>query len=116
MPIDCELLKWALDALEGVCGFDTALRHEQVIAAIRARLEQKDDEPVAWLVTYKNVLGNEFTVTHIKRPDPHNSILRASPLYLHPPAKQKPSNFCSRCGKRISTDEYSAHTCTPPSE
>jgi len=44
MPIDCELLKWALDALEGVCGFDTALRHEQVIAAIRARLEQMTRE------------------------------------------------------------------------
>jgi len=84
---DRELLKQALDALEGVCGFDTALRHEQVIAAIRARLEQKDDEPVGYVRKYAiEFIGSGGITVIDQKPKSEDDI----PLYLHPPAKNEP--------------------------
>lgn len=29
-------------------------------------------------------------------------------------ALEQPRNFCERCGKRASEDQYHIHTCTPP--
>jgi len=77
---DRELLQQALDALKHhTVQTRTLHKKDEIIIAIRDRLKQKDDEPVA------RVNSEGFIVEIGDLPIEEGSL-----LYLHPPAKQVP--------------------------
>jgi len=100
---DKEAMKLALDALDIVKIHYTRNRHvNEAIAALKERLAQPEQEPVAWLDPWtRNNVTTDYDAYG------NNGI----PLYTHPPQRTE-QNFCSRCGKRTKD----IHTCTPPQE
>jgi hypothetical protein len=82
MTADRELLRKTLDALRPelpATYSEVEEKIEKAIAAIRARLAQNDDEPVAWMAdSGSTVLEGENT----------NPTYYYKPLYLHPPAQK----------------------------
>jgi hypothetical protein len=80
---DKEALKMALEALELAhprFGIATE-KYKQAITAIRARLEQPEQEPVAWMTQARNLVPiSEFTEEEAK-------LYGWNALYLHPPQR-----------------------------
>jgi len=65
---DKEAMKLALDALESkylVCCGAWYVQQDQAITALKERLAQPEQEPVAWLLTDKNI--NSLQVDSIQR-------------------------------------------------
>ena len=89
---DRKLLQFALEHIESGCHGNI-----EVIAAIRARLAQKDDEPVAWRTfdgegnyDLRDYEDNEtYQKEYIER-NGEKYLGWVEPLYLHPPAKYEP--------------------------
>ena len=64
------------------------------IDAIRARLEQKDDEPVAWIL--ETEFGTKFLDLNKLTEILGSQIRNSTPLFLHPPAKNEPLDWATR--------------------
>jgi len=98
---DKEAMKLALDALETLM-IERGSVYEKAIAALKERLAQQEQEPVAWLDPWtRNNVTTDYDAYG------NNGI----PLYTAPPQRTE-QNFCPRCGKRTKD----IHTCTPPKE
>jgi len=121
---DREAMKLALDAFEdthyriisaGLLDQDLLNRNFTVATALRERLAQPEQEPVAWGVFEGNLHDMFFTQPEAqemaKLKGTHAEV---RPFYTTPPQRTE-QNFCSRCGKRT-PDLITIHTCTPPKE
>ncbi len=98
---DKESMKLALEALETLM-IERGSIYEKAIDALKERLAQPEQEPVAWLDPWtRNNVTTDYDAYG------NNGI----PLYTAPPQRTE-QNFCSRCGKRTKD----IHTCTPPKE
>jgi hypothetical protein len=95
---DKQLFKLALDALETLM-IEHGSIYEKAIAALKERLSQPEQEPVA--------IASHGVVNWIA----DKQFQHESDLYTTPPQHTE-QNFCSRCGKRTKD----IHTCTPPKE
>ena len=121
---DREAMKLALDAFEdthyriisaGLLDQDLLNRNFTVATALRERLAQPEQEPVAWGVFEGNLHDMFFTQSEAqemaKLKGTHAEV---RPFYTTPPQRTE-RNFCPRCGKRT-PDLITIHTCTPPKE
>jgi hypothetical protein len=110
---DQELFKLALEALKLLTGawqtFGALDYGDNAIAALKERLAQPEQLPVAW-VCYgaPGKRDIDFEQADI------NGLPIGTNLYTHPPQRTE-QNFCSRCGKRTK-DLITIHTCTPPKD
>ena len=114
-----EAMKLALDALENIIDAiyvnsemeAIAVKHANiVITALKERLAQPEQEPVAWMWDVNN--GGGYTTRDVGLYKTNIPFAKHTPLYAHPPQLEE-RNFCSRCGKRTK-DLTHIHTCTPP--
>jgi uncharacterized phage-like protein YoqJ len=116
---DKEAMAMALDALTYKKWFCLGMgkpndpRLEAAITALKERLAQSEQEPVAWGVFEGNLHDMFFTQSEAqemaKLKGTHAEV---RPFYTTPPQRTE-QNFCPRCGKRTK-DLTHIHTCTPP--
>lgn len=79
---DRELMQQALEALTAYDGTNGASQRKRVLAALRERLAQPEQEPVAWVDEFGNVfpLGAQRGPKHLNEP--------MKPLYTTPPRRE----------------------------
>jgi ssDNA-binding Zn-finger/Zn-ribbon topoisomerase 1 len=131
---DKEAMKLALDALEANQPINYCMnnngekfpmfsndplrqeRNEKAITALKERLAQPEQEPVA-VYGYCPECGAKG-VQRERRPNGNDKCAKG---HTYPSSKATTApqsaeqNFCSRCGKRTA-DLTHIHTCTPPRE
>lgn len=83
MTPDEKLLQQALDALEAHA--DIGIRSDKAIEAIRARLAQPEQEPVAHVVVIGDMVSVSTGSAGLK--SLHN-LGDGAPIYLHPPKRE----------------------------
>ena len=88
---DRELMQMALDALEDVDGIDTetecvTIDVGEVIEALRARLAQPEQEPVAWMEIEKYIDEDNLWDSRKILRDYDNGL--GEPLYTAPPKRE----------------------------
>jgi hypothetical protein len=111
---DRELMQQALDALKFMrpaCFAETTLKAADTsIVALRERLEQPEQEPVAWMTI--NEYGEEDDI-HYECPEGH--LLDGwtyKPLYTHPPTAQpekEPLEYWNAVEGWVKIDEVREH-------
>ena len=82
---------------------------ELVMNKTSAKRSAKKDEALHKALKVLNCLNNDrvYETAWVK------GAINACEEALEQPAQR---NFCERCGKRASKDQYHIHTCTPPQE
>ena len=93
---DREAMRLALKALESGLAFST---HSPVLQALRAQLEQPEQEPVAWMVK----LGDVTCFQHHA-----DSKYESVPLYTSPPQQQAEPPTCAWSFEDDDTGTYSS--------
>ena len=94
---DKELMQQALEALTAYDGTNAASKRKRVLAALRERLTQPEQEPVAWL--YRDSWG-VMKLSQVTPPP-----VGAFPVYTAPPQRQwvgltdkEAMQICMDCG------------------
>ena len=128
-----EVLKQALEALQGSGYYDTTQQREAIASLRQAIAELESQEPVAhpviagalfdfmgWLTSRKERIVLSSSDEASPAVDAIRDFAKMRSLSLddakvqnwHTNPPQLEQNFCPRCGKRTND----IHTCTPPKE
>ncbi len=77
-----QLLKQALDALEGCYGHTTSdgINRSRAIQAIREALAQPKQEPVAWLFQLNTPVGQRLQISYTPRVNPESFPVYRAPV------------------------------------
>ena len=88
---DRDLMQQALEALEGNCTNpaadpEQAANEDAAITALRERLAQPEQKPVAW--RWKERINNDFDSWVISASEPPPYAIEQQPLYTSPPKRE----------------------------
>ena len=111
---DRELMQQALEALEarGVSMFTDDTVVEDAITALRERLAQPEQKPVAW--RWKERINNDFDNWVISASEPPPYAIEQQPLYTFPPKREwvgLTADEIWKCNKAKSGSAVEFHIC-----
>ena len=104
---DKEAMLAALEALELLTGawqtFDALDYGDKAITALKERLAQPEQEPVAWLWDVNN--GGGYTTRDVGLYQTSIPFAKHTPLYTHPPQRTEPligcvNHDCAKCKEK----------------